>query len=236
MDWWIILIIVVAVSVLFCLLLAVANFSGERFMERYQEMNNHFSKKKITPFEFIMKINAKYFNNSLRIVQVSSVATDCYSKGKLFLSTDTIQKSTIASYTIIAHEMGHALQDKTGKKLKKLSALRRTGKTLGVFMLPSIIAGVVLLIIGRNLLYWGIGLIAVGVLIFLLALFIKLWTISIEKDASKNAVIFLNEFLCEDEVKFCKAFLYDARLTYWAEFLRICLCWTTMSKKTKLFN
>ena len=61
-------------------------------------------------------------------------------------------------------------------------------------------------------------------------------SLAIEKDASKKALKFLDEFLSEDEVKKCKAFLNDARLTYWADFLRACLGWTAMSRKTKLFN
>ena len=103
-------------------------------------------------------------------------------------------------------------------------------------MLPSIIAGGILMIIGQNLFFWGIGLVAFGVLIFFLALFIKLRTISIEKDASKNAIKFLSEFFDEKDLKYCKSFLNSARLTYWAEFLRLCLGWTAMSRKAKLFN
>lgn len=236
MEWWIILILVVAVLLLLCFLLAVANFSGERFMERYHEMNKKYSNNDISPIDFISKLNYKHFDGKLQIVQISGIANDAYSKGKLFLSTDTLRNPSLASFTIIAHEVGHALQDKTGKKLKTLSLLRRLGRFLGFLMLPSIIAGVILMLFGDKLFYWGIGLVAVGILIFILALFVKLRTISIEKDASKNALNFLKETFDEDVVKECKAFLNDARLTYWAEFLRLCLGWTAMSKKTKLFN
>lgn len=236
MQWWVILIIVVCLLLLLCFLLSVANFSGERFMERYKEMDKKFSLKGFTSMEFIGLINKKYFSGGLQIVQISRLAGDCYSKGKLFLSTETIKQSSLASYTIIAHEMGHALQDKEGKKLKRLRALRKTGKLLGLFMLPSVIAGVILMLFGSTFLYWGISLIAVGGLIFFLALLIKLLTISLEKDASKKAIIFLREILNEKEIKECKKFLNDAKLTYWAEFLRLCLGWTSMSRKAKLFN
>lgn len=235
MDWWIIAIIVGGLLLL-CFLLSVANFSGERFMERYQVMNKKFANSGILPIEFISRLNLKYFQGRLQIVQISKVASDAYSKGKLFLSTDTLKTPSLASFTIIAHEMGHALQDITGKKLKKLSRLRRLGRLLGVLMLPSIIAGGILMILGNELFWYGVILIGVGVFIFFLALFIKLRTISIEKDASKKALNFLNEFFNETEVKQCKTFLNDARLTYWADFLRLCLGWTAMSRKTKLFN
>lgn len=236
MPWWIITIIVVAVLLLLCFLLSVANFSGERFMEKYHQINKKYSQNMIKSLEFIEIINKKYFNGKLQVVQISRLAGDCYSKGKLFLSTETINNSSLASFTIVAHEMGHALQDKNGKKLKKLQRMRKIGKVLGVFMLPCIIAGVILMLFGFPLATWGIIVACVGVLIFLLALFLKILTISIEKDASKKALEFLKEILNEKEIKECKGFLNDARLTYWAEFLRICLGWTTMSKKTRLFN
>ena len=236
MEWWIILILVVGVLLLLCFLLSLANFSGERFMERYQEMNKRYPKLEISPLDFINKLNYKYFEGKLKIVQISGVASDAYSKGKLFLSTDSLRNPSLASFTIIAHEMGHALQDKTGRKLKVLSRLRRLGKFLGTIMLPSIIAGVILMLLGNKLFYWGIGLVAVGILILFLALFVKLRTIAIEKDASNKALVFLKETFNEEEVKECKSFLNDARLTYWAEFLRLCLGWTAMSKKTRLLN
>lgn len=236
MPWWIIAILVVLVLLLLCFLLSIANFSGERFMERYQQINNILLKSELTPIDFIAKLNLKYFAGKLQIIQVSTVARDAYSKGKLFLSSDTIKRPSLASFTIIAHEMGHALQDLTGTKLKHLVVLRRLGRTLGFLMLPCIIAGIVLMIIGQSLFIAGAIVAGFGVLLFFLALFIKLRTIAIEKDASKNALKFLGEFLSEDEVKKCKAFLNDARLTYWADFLRACLGWTAMSRKTKLFN
>ena len=235
MNWWIIIIVLGGV-VLLCFLLSVANFSGERFIDKYKEMNKQFAKSDLTPLEFIKKLNAEYFEGKLQILQISKAATDAYNKGKLFLSTDTLQTASLASFTIIAHEMGHALQDKNGKKLKVLSRLRKIGRFLGTLMLPSILAGVILMLISQNLFWWGVGLIALGCLIFFLALFIKMRTISIEKDASKNAIKFLTEFFDESEVKKCKTFLKDARLTYWADFLRLCLGWTAMSRKTKLFN
>ncbi|MBO5022546.1 MAG: zinc metallopeptidase [Clostridia bacterium] len=234
--WWGIVLVIICVLLLLCFLLAVANFSGERFMEKYEEVNKQYPNNNLTPLAFISHLNKLYFNNKLQVVQISEVAKDCYAKGKLFLSTQTLRNPSYASFTIIAHEIGHAFQDKTGKKLKKLNRLRKIGRLVGTLLTPSIIAGVVLMILGHNLFYWGVAVASFGVFIFILALIIKLRTISIEKDASKNAIKFLKEFFDENDLKKCKSFLNDARLTYWADFLKICLGWTTMSRKTKLFN
>lgn len=235
MKYWIVIIAVISVAVLLCFLLAIANHSGERFMDKYKQMNNITAQTNLTPRDFIALIHEKYFNGRIEIVQISNLAGDAYSKGKLFLSGDTLYKNTLASYTVIAHEMGHALQDEQGNKLKRFNILRRLGKSMGYFMTPSLVAGIILLFF-EKLFNIGVFLIIFAVFVFILALLLKIFTISIEKDASKKAEIFLKEILPENQVKKCRKFLNDARLTYWGEFLRILLCWTGASRKAKLFN
>lgn len=233
MTVWII-VGVIAFAVLLCFLLAVANFSGERFFERFEEVNKIEVRGNHMPLKFVDDVNKNTFEGKLQVVQISGIATDAYSKGKLFLSTNTIGVNSIASYTIIAHEMGHALQDKKGKKLKHMIALRRFGKFLGMLFAPSLIAGLVLL--PFSYFTWAFVLFGLAGFILLLSLFVKLRTISIEKDASAKAVSFLNEYLTDNEMKIAKKFLKDAKLTYWADFLRTLLWWTGMSRKSKLFN
>ncbi len=232
---WIIIIAVIAVAVLICFLLAVANFSYERFMARYKELDQVYIKSNLMPYDFVNMINHEYFQGKLQIVQISQVAGDAYGRGKLFLSTSTLSNNSIASFTIIAHEIGHAKQDREGKKLKRLNFMRKLGRFLGFFMTPLLIAGIILIFF-ENFRILSYILLACGVLIFLLALLLKLLTISIEKDASLKAIQFLEEIFDETEMKRAKRFLKDARLTYWADFLKIVLFWTAMSKKTKLFN
>ena len=232
----IIIIAVVAGVALLCFLLAIANFSYDRFMDRYEYFDQKEINSRFSVLEYINYLNKKYFDDKIKIVQISNIAGDAYSSGKLFLSTKTLNTNSIASFTIVSHELGHALQDKEGNRLKKLHKLRKLGKILGYLMTPSIIAGAILAIIGSDLFIPGLILIGFGVLIFFLALIIKLATISIEKDASKKALVFLREVTDAKQVKQCKKFLNDARMTYWGDFLRIVLFWTAMSKKPKLFN
>ena len=232
---WIIIIAVIAVAILICFLLAIANYSYERFMAKYKELDQIYIKSNLMPYDFVNMINREYFSGKLQIIQISQVAGDAYGKGKLFLSTSTLSNNSIASFTIIAHEMGNAKQDKEGKKLKRLNFMRKFGRFIGFFMTPLLIAGAVLLFF-ENLRIISYILLASSALIFLLALLLKLLTISIEKDASKNAIQFLEEIFDEVEMKRAKRFLKDARLTYWADFLKIALFWTALSKKTKLFN
>lgn len=231
---WIIIGVVVGVAVLLCFLLAVANFAGERFLERFEEVDQIRLENGIMPIEFVRQMNSDYFGNKLKIAIVEGKATDAYAKGVLYLSSSSLSRPSLASFTIIAHELGHALQDKTGKKIKSLTRLRIVGRILGILFAPILIAGGILCI--ANYLTIGLSLLGGGGLIFLLSLFIKLRTISIEKEASKNALVFLEEVLSEEEVKESKKFLNDAKLTYWADFLRMILWWTALSRKTKMFN
>ena len=235
MNAWIIIGCIFAVAFIFCILLYIANHSGERFMDKYNKMNTILAETRYTTKEYIEFIYKKFLKSSIEIVQISNVAGDAYSKGKLFLSGDTLYKNTLASFTIISHEMGHALQDQEGGKLRRLNFLRKLGKVLGSLMFPSLVAGIILLFF-KNLFILGISLAGFALLVFLLALIVKIMTISIEKDASKKAMVFLKEVLNEKQLKKCKKFLNSARLTYWGEFLRILLIWTGFSRKTQLFN
>lgn len=231
----IIIICVIVLAVLLCFLLAIANFSYDRFMQKYKELDKVPLQSSLTTIKFINLINYYVFKNKLQILQISQLAGDAYANGKLFLSTRTINNNSLASITIIAHELGHAKQDIEGGKLKRLKFLRYLGKALGVLLPLCLIAGIILLFFGEIYFTYGLILLGVGAGIFLLALFNKLLTISIEKDASSKAILFLQDYLSETELKKAKRFLKDARLTYWADFLRIILGWTGISKKSKLF-
>ena len=203
-------------------------------MDRYQEVNSIAVQAECTPLEFVYAISRKHFRGALRIGEIDRSGADAYSRGILYLSTETIHTPSVASFTIAAHELGHALQDKEGRKLKTLAILRSLGRVLAFLLAPCFIAGAVLAIFEYFVLTFV--LLGCGLLIFLLALYVKLRTISIEKDASEKALSLLEEYLSENELKISKSFLKDAKLTYWADFLRMFLWWTALSRKTKLFN
>lgn len=234
---WIIIGGVIAFALILCFLLAVANFAGDRFDEKYEKINSIEAETQLSPLQYIYYLEKKYFKNfNLEVIQISRIAGDAYGGGKLFLSTNTLSLKTLASYTVISHELGHALQDSSGNKIKRLNFLRRFGRIVGRIFMPSLIAGLILLAFGDIKFYIGLALIGVGVLILILSLVVKLMTISIEKDASRKAMVFLKEIFDEKQLKICKKFLKSAALTYWAEFLKIILFWTGASKRGRLFN
>lgn len=236
MDALIIGIIILGVAVGFCFLLALANFAGESFFEKYEKLNSIKVSCFLNSLEFVQSINNKFFEGKLKICRTEEKVGDSYAGGTLILSTQTLSTPSLASFTIVSHEIGHARQDVEGKKLKSLNRLRKLGRIIGVFLFPLLLSGGIVMIAFPDLFYLGLGLALGGGLIFLIALFIKLRTISIEKEASRYALDYLGEYLNDEEISICKGFLKDARLTYWADFLRTLFFWTFLTKKSKFFN
>lgn len=237
MDITIVLIVGgIALAVVFCLFLAIANFAPARFFDIYNQINE-IKVYGTYVSDFLNDINQTQFNPLLKVHRIEEQAADAYVRGGfLLLSNDTLSKNSVASFAVLAHELGHALQDRDSKKLKHKSILLRIGMIIGPLMFPSLILGLVFIGIGKNLFYYGIGLTALGVSIFLLALIIRLFTISIEKDASKKAVSLLEDYLDKNQIKQAKKLLKSAKLTYWAKFFQTLLAWTFLARKTSLFN
>ena len=232
----ILIVIGIAVAVLLCFLLAIANYSGDRFLEKYKEYDSMPMDTNMSIKSYVQHLNFKYFSGNLQVVQIPNLAGDAYTRKTLYLSSNTLSKDSVASFTIVSHELGHAMQDKEGSKLKRLFRLKLFLRIISVFMMPCLLAGIILLFFGEQYLLYGAMLLALAGFIFLLSLFMKLVTISIEKDASKRALVFLREIAGEKQVKICKKFLNDARLTYWGDFLRLFFGWTFLSRKTSLFS
>lgn len=237
MDLTLIIIILLIVFLVFiCFGLAVANFALDKFYDVFKEIDSIYAETDFSPWDYISKLNSEHFNDEIVVKTISNIAEDAYSKKTLYLSGETQASHSLASFAIISHEMGHALQDKKGNELKTLNFLRRFGKILGCFLVPLFIIGIILIVGWQNLFYVGVGLLGACLLILLLALFIKLRMIAIEKQASAYAVDFLTEILNDQQVKLCKKLLDAARLSYWADFFRTLLAWTFMTKKNKLFS
>ena len=227
--------------ILLCICLAIANFSFENYrdnLKRLTQMRNSFD---ISTLEFVTQINKNYFKNLLRVSEAAEYK-DHYSSGVIGLSASTTNSNSLASLAIVSHELGHAKQDFDGNKLKKHWKLRRSGRAIGLFFLPLLLAGVILSILNitnvldKFYLYIGIGLLGGALLIFVIALIIKYKEIEIEKEASQFAIEFLRIYLVEPEIVECKKFLDSARLTYWGSMFRAMLGWTLLTRKERLFK
>lgn len=234
----IIIIAVIAFIILLSAALSVASFSYEKFMQEYNRLVEIHITQDITILDFVHTLNYNVFNGKIALKAVDQDVLNYYvPKQKVIaLSKKTLSSNTLASFAIVAHEMGHALQDKEGSKLKILNFLRRLGAIIGFLFLPLILAGIIILFFGQDLRLVSYILFACAGLILLLAIVIKARTISIEKDASNNGLEFLKQILSENEVLECKKLLNAARLTYWGDLFRLLLSWTMLTKKTRMFR
>ncbi len=232
------IVIIVAIVAFFIMLsacLSIANYGGERFFAIYRQMEKIKTQTGLNTFEFFNDINDKYFNGAIKVGE-AEYGKDAYVASTLLLSNQTRNSESLASLSIIAHELGHALQDFNSLQIRKHSILRIIGRIIGHLMFPLIIAGIVLLFFGNFYFIIGVSLLGVAVAIFLFAIILKALTIRIEKGASNNAIMLLKQYLLPEEVKKCKKFLNSARLTYWADLFRTMFSWTFLTRKTKTFK
>ena len=232
----VIVISVVAVIMLLIVLLTIGTFSNRNFMEVY---NKIYAKQTKTPYDvsmFINHLNEKYLSNQIAIVPINKIGGDYYNSKKKMIAVNLSGQTSLATFAVIAHEMGHAYQDNVENKLKKFNRLRVAGSLIGKLFLPILIVGIVLLFLVENYYLVISGTLGAMVFIVLLAIIIKTKTIKIEKDASERGLNFLSEFLPDDEIKECKKLLNAARLTYWADLIKLLLGWSGLTNKTEMFK
>lgn len=243
MIWtWVIVGVVVALAVLLCLALAVASFSFDNYRDQLQQMQGQRNSYGISTLEYVGQINSAHFGGRLKLAPCQQFQ-DHYSRGVIALSQSTMNSSSLASLAIVSHELGHARQDAAGSTLKKHWAMRKAGRVCGLFFLPTLIVGIVLMFLWvfgvltqMYVLVAGAASAGIGIAIFCFAILLKYREIQIEKQASDFALEFLEEYLIPPEIEKCKKFLKAARLTYWASLIRTLLSWTMLAPKDNMFK
>ena len=230
------IIICAGIILLLCVLLAIATFSSDKFLEVYKELSKKTTSSAYTISSFFSIVNTKYLQQKIKVVPINEVGGDFYNSKKKIIGLNTNGQTSLASFAVVAHELGHAYQDIAEQKLRSFHNLRLSGMIIGKLFLPIIIATIALLFFIENYILVLIGGGLLLLIIVLLAIIIKAKTISIEKDASKRGLELLNEFLPDSEVKECKKLLDSARLTYWGDLIKLLLGWSGLTSKTKMFK
>ncbi len=126
----------------------------------------------------------------------------------LYLSPAVGRGVTVAAMAIVAHEVGHAVQDATGFGLMKVRTAIVPVANLGSQL------GYLLFFLGFILQFTQ--LIWVGVLLFSAAVVFTLVTLPVELDASRRAMIMLqsNGLVSTTEIDGARSMLNAAALTY----------------------
>ncbi|MGF3142151.1 zinc metallopeptidase [Facklamia sp. P13064] len=146
----------------------------------------------------------------VRVERVAGNLTDHYSpKEKILrLSEATYSNSSVAAVAVAAHECGHAVQDaKNYQFLKLRSALVPVSQFGSMIGMPIIILG---------FLFQMIGLVTIGIIALSTALLFQIVTLPVELDASKRALISLEQLdiFTQGELPAARKVLNAAAFTY----------------------
>jgi len=160
--------------------------------------------------------------SNVRVEGVKSKLGDHYDPGKkvLRLSPAVANTPSVAALGIVAHEVGHAVQDKTGYAFLRfrtsLVPAASLGSTLGYIF---VILGLLLVMFGTK---FGMTVVWVGVFLFSLAVIFSLITLPVEFNASNRARQMLRStgMVSTEEYNGASAVLSAAALTYVAATLQ----------------
>lgn len=181
----------------------------------YKKYKNFQNNKKITGFEVARKILDGNGLKDVYVTEVKGNLTDHYdsSRNVIRLSTDIFHGTSIASASVAAHEVGHAIQNKQGYSFMKFRAM----------MFPlvrfSSYFGYIAIVIGA--LFGLMNLIWVGIGFEIVILLFQIVTLPVEFDASKRAKEELAKYdiLEKTEMNFSDKMLKAAAYTYVASVL-----------------
>ena len=138
---------------------------------------------------------------------------------KVKICEDKLDKKSITSISVVAHEIGHAIQDKENYKplilrqklIEKTLILQRIGSFLLIIGLPSIFAFTKSPTITFLAAMIIIGCLSTNVLIHFI-------TLPVEFDASfKRALPILQKYVPNNNMKQCRSVLRAAAFTYLAQ-------------------
>ncbi len=181
----------------------------------YRKYRKVKTKQGITGFEAARKILDKNGLTDIHIVETKGQLTDHYDPRRkvIRLSSEIFHGDSVASVSVAAHEVGHAIQDKDNYVFMKIRAslvpVVNLISYLGYFALfISIIAGIT-------------AYLTIGILIILATLVFQLVTLPVEFDASKRAKVELInlEIIDNTEIKRADAMLNAAAMTYVASLI-----------------
>lgn len=181
----------------------------------YRKYKNIENSKGLTGFDVARKILDENGLKDIYVTEVRGNLTDHYDPGRkvIRLSTDIFHGKTIASSSVAAHEVGHAIQDKEGYSFMRFRSM----------MFPlvrfSSYGGYIAILVGAlfrlmDLIWFGIGL-EIVILLF------QIITLPVEFNASSRAKDELAKYnlLNNNEINSSDKMLRAAAYTYVASVL-----------------
>ena len=176
----------------------------------YKKTSKMTNEKGLTGKEVARKILDKNDLHDVKVEAISGQLTDHYDpKAKTVrLSEGIYNATTVAAISVASHECGHAIQDKNGyfflKFRRSIVPLVNLASRLGYL---AIILGII---------FSFFGLIRIGIYAEIVILVFQLVTLPVEFDASKRALVKIDEYnlVTKEEHSYAKKMLTSAALTY----------------------
>jgi len=217
------------------LITLIASWRMKATFAKYERVASQSSLTGREVAERILRANGIY---DVSVRPVSGRLTDHYDpRDKTVSLSEVIYGSTsVAAIAVAAHECGHAIQDNVGYvPLNLRSAFVPVANWGSRLSWP-------LIFVGFLLGYGNISniLIQIGIAMFLLAVIFQIITLPVEFDASRRALIELenNEILLDKEDKSARKVLFAAAMTYVAaaaagvlQMLRLMLLFSGRSRR-----
>ena len=180
----------------------------------YSKYKKKLNNKDQSGYDVARKILDKNGLEDIMILETKGNLTDHYDPTKkvIKLSTDIYHGSSIASVSVAAHECGHAIQDKDNYKPMRIrSKLVPTVNICTRIGYLAIIIGII----------FSYTLIELGIILLLSMLVFQLITLPVEFNASKRALIQLEDLnlIDKEEKKSAQKMLSAAAFTYVAALL-----------------
>ncbi len=173
---------------------------------KYTKVRNTKNITGVQAAEYLLRANGL----TLNVSGTSGQLTDHYDPRDktLYLSQGVAQTPSVASLAIVAHEVGHAVQDSQGYAPMRLRAFLVAPANIGPWV------GYLLFIIGIFLNFTG--LVWLGIAFFSASLVFALATLPVEFNASQRALAMLRSsaLVGQGEVDAAQAVLTAAALTY----------------------
>lgn len=179
---------------------------------KYKKIKNS---KKITGAEVAREILDKHGLSNIYVTETRGFLSDHYDPTRkvIRLSKEVYSGTSIASVSVAAHEVGHAIQDKEGYGFMRFRS--------AMFPLVNLSskAGYFAILIG--IIFSITDLIWIGIALEMVILLFQLVTLPVELDASKRAKeeIAKNDFLVSNEQIGSEKMLRAAAFTYVASLL-----------------
>jgi Zn-dependent membrane protease YugP len=183
-------------------------FAQWKMKSTFEKYSKVFSDSNLTGLE-AGNIIIKNEDLDVKIESIDGELTDHYDSSQNIMRVSNGTKTnSVAAIAIVAHELGHALQDKHQMSLftfrNAIVPVINVGSNLGYFM---ILAGFIFNYL--NLTY-------LGIIFFSLTFVFALITLPIEVNASNRAMLLIQNYnlLSVDQMKGARAVLNAAALTY----------------------